>query len=174
MQPEWTSYFLNFMKKPLFGCEVCRFPGFTNPSSVPQKSDPPVLSMLLFLDTVSQRTASKPQGAWHGNEKGISRVNVDDWKDALRTPRQEKRWQSLIVNWFQKVGLKVRFFSMDFTSSESPWLIFFGGKTTKNNKTTTKPCTFLLAKAILLHSWVKHSHGQATAATAQGASLERK
>lgn len=71
------------------GRKVCMFPGFTNPPSIPPaKSGLPVLSMLLLFDTMSRTTASKPQGVWQGNEKGIS--TADALKDDLRTQSQEE------------------------------------------------------------------------------------
>lgn len=72
----------------------------------PQKySDLPVLSMLLLFCTRSA-TASKPQGAWQGNQKGIPRMKLDALKDDLRAPSQEKRCNRFIANCFQTVELK--------------------------------------------------------------------
>lgn len=94
------------------------FAGFTNPCSFPPKTGLPALSMLLFFDTVS-RTASKPQGAWQGNEKGISRGKVDALKNDLRTASQEKGHKRCIANCFQKAELKAVSFFVESTISES-------------------------------------------------------
>lgn len=89
---------------------------FSSHPSAPKKQWPASLSMLLVFYTMST-TASKPQGAWQGNQKGIPRMKLDALKDDFRTPSQEKRCNRFIANCFQKVELED--FFMDSTNSES-------------------------------------------------------
>lgn len=104
--------FLNLMKKPLTVVmqperKVCRIPLFFQSPFCPQKySDLPALSMLLLFYTRST-TASKLQGAWQGNQKGIPRMKLDALKDDFRAPGQEKRCNRFLANCFQTVELKL-------------------------------------------------------------------
>lgn len=88
-----------------------------------------------YASALPRRAASKPPGAWQGNEKGISRVKVD-----LRTPSQEKGHKRFIANHFQKVELKVVGFFQGFYQLRVP-LVILGRYIFK------KPCTLLLLKA---------------------------
>lgn len=90
----------------------------------PHKSGLPVLSMLLLFDTMSRTTASKPQGVWQGNEKGIS--TADALKDDLRTQSQEEGHKKFIASHFQKVELKVGCFFHGFYQLRIPSLILGG------------------------------------------------
>lgn len=111
MKPECTRYFLNLIKKPLFGCGYAiREKSLHDPSFFPITPLSPknsgllvlsMLSMLLLFYTMST-TVSKPQGAWQGNQKGIPRMKLDALKDDLRTPSQKKRCNRFIANCFQK------------------------------------------------------------------------